>query len=115
MLNKEEFIENFAHKRGIPCTKATEEVNAFLDTILDACENNGGVMFKKMFTLKTVRRKGRKGILNGVSYETPDSKSVKFTIGSYFKSVLNKQDLSIFNAYIIIYSVRIIYQKGAIE
>ena len=47
-------------------------------------------MFKKMFTLKTVRRKGRKGILNGISYETPDSKSVKFTIGSYFKNVLNK-------------------------
>ena len=43
-----------------------------------------------MIDLKDVAAKAISSSINGVSYETPDSKSVKFTIGSYFKNVLNK-------------------------
>ena len=90
MVSKKEFIKKLAVKRGITVSEAQKEAEAFIDTLADVCVENDGVSFKGMFTFKKVLRKGRKGSVNGVEYETPDTNVIKFSVGSIMKSRLNK-------------------------
>ena len=89
MLGKKEFIENLAVKKGVTKAEATKDVEMFLETLSDACVN-GGVSFKRLFTFKKVLKKGRSGSVNGVEYTTEDSNTVKVTVGSALKEMLNK-------------------------
>ena len=90
MVSKKEFIEKLATKQGITKSEAQKQADAFIDTLADVCVNDGGISFKGMFTFKKAVRKGRKGSVNGVDYETPDTNIVKVTIGSALKAMLNK-------------------------
>ena len=89
MLGKKEFIENLAVKKGVTNAEATKDVEMFLETLSDACVN-GGVSFKGLFTFKKVLKKGRSGSVNGVESTTEDSNTVKVTVGSALKEMLNK-------------------------
>ena len=90
MVSKKEFIEKLATKQGITKSEAQNQTDAFIDTLADVCINGGGISFKGMFTFKKVLKKGRSGKVNGVEYSTPDSTSIKVTIGSALKEMLNK-------------------------
>ena len=90
MVSKKEFIEKLATKQGVTKAEAQKQTDAFIDTLADVCINGGGISFKGMLTFKKVFKKGRSGKVNGVEYNTPDSNSIKVTIGSELKEMLNK-------------------------
>ena len=83
-----ECIELYAKERGISKLQATEEFKTALNVITDMCIN-GGVSFKGMFTIKKVLRKGRKGVVNGYEYNTPDTNTLKITVGKELTEKLN--------------------------
>lgn len=93
MIGKSDFITKYAIRRNITKSQATDEVNAFLDTLVNAVNSDEGVRFPGVISFSKKLRKGRtyKKPATGEKYQTEDAYTVAVKIGSKFKQWLNEK------------------------
>lgn len=89
VVGMKECVETLAMKRGISKSQAREQIDDVLNIIKEKCVEEGGVSFKGAFSLTKVLKKGRKGSINGVDYETPDKNTLKFKVSSAWENEMN--------------------------
>lgn len=85
-----ECVEALAQKRGIYKTEAQSILEDVLSVISQKCVEDGGVSFKDVFTIKKKVIKGRKGTLNGKSWESEDKNTLVLTVGNGLDIELNR-------------------------
>ena len=92
MIGKSDFVTAYAIRRNITKSQAADEVNAVLDTLVNAVNNDEGVRFPGVITFAKNLRKGRtyKKPATGEEYQTEDAYTVAVKIGNKFKQWLNE-------------------------
>ena len=87
-VNKSAFIERLAKNGGIKKKAAKREVELFIDTLIEALEEEGAVKFTGFgrFEVKTVKEKIGRNPKNGDIHIVPEHKKVKF----YASEMLSK-------------------------
>lgn len=92
MIGKSDFITKYAIRRNITKSQAADEVNAFLDTLVNAVNNDEGVRFPGVLSFAKKLRKGRtyKKPATGEEYRTEDAYTVAVKISNTFKRLLNE-------------------------
>lgn len=79
-VNKSAFIERLAKNGGIKKKAAKREVELFIDTLIEALEEEGAVKFTGFgrFEVKTAKERIGRNPQNGNSCIIPEHKKVKF-------------------------------------
>lgn len=92
MIGKSDFITKYAIRRNITKSQAADEVNAFLDTLVNVIDNDGGVRFTGVISFIKKFRNGRlyKKPATGEEYRTDGAFTVAVKIGNTFKRLLNE-------------------------
>ena len=92
MLYVKDFIKKYAEERGISRSQAEIEVKAFFFffiSILKDLKKEEGIVFRGLFSIKKVLKKGRTGNCAGRAYVTEDKMSLKLKVSSELEQELN--------------------------
>lgn len=90
-MNKSELIDNIAEKSGLNKTQASDALNAFIESVGEALENNDSISLVGFGTFSVKDRKARTGRnpKTGDPLEIPASKVPSFKAGKNLKDRLN--------------------------
>ena len=90
-MNKSESIDNIAEKSGLNKTQASDALNAFIESVGEALENNDSISLVGFGTFSVKDRKARTGRnpKTGDPLEIPASKVPSFKAGKNLKDRLN--------------------------
>ena len=90
-MNKAELIDNIAEKSGLNKTQASDALNAFIESVGEALENNDSISLVGFGTFSVKDRKARTGRnpKTGDPLEIPASKVPSFKAGKNLKDRLN--------------------------
>ena len=90
-MNKSELIDNIAEKSGLNKTQASDALNAFIESVGEALENDDSISLVGFGTFSVKDRKARTGRnpKTGEPLEIPASKVPSFKAGKNLKDRLN--------------------------
>ncbi|CAM3930215.1 HU family DNA-binding protein [Psychrobacter arenosus] len=91
-MNKSELIDNIAEKSGLNKTQAGDALNALIESVGEALENDDSISLVGFGTFSVKDRKARTGRnpKTGDPLEIPASKVPSFKAGKNLKDRLNK-------------------------
>lgn len=92
VYNVEDCIKELATVEGVSKIEATKRFNDCLRIIESNCLK-GGVAFKNLFTIRIVKRKGRKGVINNSEYVSEDYNTLKLIPSKKMAEMLNKSQI----------------------
>ena len=93
MSGMKELVQSIALIRGIPKTQAQEIVTDVIGCMTDAIIEDGGICIKDCFTIKTVLRKGRTGVIDGRTFKTEPKKYLSIHTGKRMMKSINVSDI----------------------
>jgi DNA-binding protein HU-beta len=93
-VNKGDLIDKVAAETGLSKAKAKDAVDAVLDQVMKAVRSGDTVQLIGFGTFTAATRAARKGRnpATGEDLEIKESNTVKFTVGSAFKSMVNSNE-----------------------